>query len=173
MSHLVSVLIKLSKDSQVVVASHAIRAAGLLGLGLREHFATHAKEFIVNFIPKGKDRKLAVALSEAFDNFMQCTTLKEILEAIETGLKDKMCLVKKSVCQFVDRCIVKTYIDELNEIKEVILPLIAAVSEDKDTETKDAGLHALGTMRGRLGEQPLEKYFDKLIPAKKTKVEEA
>lgn len=54
-----------------------------------------------------------------------------------------------------------------------MLPLIAGVSEDKDTETKDTGLHALGTLRGRLGPEALEKYIGKMIPAKMAKVKEA
>jgi hypothetical protein len=55
----------------------------------------------------------------------------------------------------------------------VLLPPIALIADDKDVETKDIALATLGTLRARLGEQALEKYLEKLIPAKKTKVEEA
>lgn len=54
-----------------------------------------------------------------------------------------------------------------------MLPPITAICEDKDVETKDIALATMGTLRARLGDQALEKYLDKMIPAKKAKVEEA
>jgi hypothetical protein len=93
---------------------------------------------------------------------------------VEGGLKEtKLIGVRKGVCAFVDRFILTTYIDALKDMANVLLPPIALIADDKDVETKEIALATLGTLRARLGEQALEKYLEKLIPAKKTKVEEA
>jgi hypothetical protein len=77
------------------------------------------------------------------------------------------------VCAFVDKFLQVTYIDPLKDMAPTLLGPIAAITEDKDVETKDIALATLGTLRARLGEQALEKFLEKMIPAKKAKVEEA
>ena len=77
---LVQCLITLSKDTQVVVGQHAIKATGVLAKGLRKEFEKDAIICMSNFFPKFKDRKLYPAIQEALDNFMFCLDLQTIIE---------------------------------------------------------------------------------------------
>lgn len=116
--HLVELFKKFLKDSNVVVAQYAAKAYGALGKGLRESFEAPAKEAFALFIPKLKDRKMIPSIQEAFDNFTFCFDLPSCMEQIMGALKDpKMTpAMRKCVVEFVDRFVLKTYIDPLREI---------------------------------------------------------
>jgi hypothetical protein len=45
---------------------------GILAKGLRQHFATHAKEIVPVILPKFKERKLIDDLQIALTNIMMC-----------------------------------------------------------------------------------------------------
>lgn len=81
--------------------------------------------------------------------------------------------VKKCVIEWLDRFILLTYIDPLRDVQDQLCAAVTKVADDKDAPCREAGMHALGTLLGRLGAPALSKYVDGLIPAKKGKVEEA
>jgi hypothetical protein len=54
------------------VSQQGIKTVGILAKGLRQHFATHAKEIVPVILPKFKERKLIDDLQIALTNIMMC-----------------------------------------------------------------------------------------------------
>jgi hypothetical protein len=59
-------------NSNVNVSQQGIKTVGILAKGLRQHFATHAKEIVPVILPKFKERKLIDDLQIALTNIMMC-----------------------------------------------------------------------------------------------------
>ena len=66
-----------------------------------------------------------------------------------------------------------TYIDDLQDVTDSLLPLVMNVTEEKDATVRDEGLKLVGYLYGRLGDQVMEKHLSSMIPQKKQKVDEA
>ena len=111
-------------------------------------------------------------IHETLDKIMMCIELAEIMEPIQAGLKDKAPAIKKNTGVFLEKTILVTYIDTLEDLEGQILPVCFDVSEEKDNDVREQGLRLLGVLQGRLGEGKLSPYTEKLIPQKKAKVEE-
>ena len=102
-----------------------------------------------------KEKRLTDDVHTALDNILLGVKLGELLEFVPTGLNDPSPTIKKNVAVFIERALLITYIDDFEEIKGEILPMIAQVADDKDADVREQGLKTLGICVGRLGQTEL------------------
>jgi hypothetical protein len=90
---------------------------------------------------------------------MNSTTLEAVGEEVIPRITDPAPGVKLGTIKFVEAACQVTYIDVLQRIQNELLPAILKVIEDKDGGVRDAALHCMGILKGRLGESVCSKYL--------------
>ena len=63
--------------------------------------------------------------------------------------------MKLNILVFLERAILTTYIDMLEDTKDQISPVVMKVIEEKDPAGRDQALKVIGIMVGRLGESAM------------------
>ena len=58
--------------------------------------------------------------------------------------------------------IVITYIDVLKRVSDTLLPAVQKVVDDKDGTVRDNAIHCMGLLKGRLGDDIMQKYIKDL-----------
>ena len=172
-SALFEVLKKMAGDAHAAVSGSAIKSISALAAGLRESFKEHAKQAVPVLFTKFKERRLVEDILNCLDNILACTELSELIEFLPQIEKEKAPAVKQNILIFMERAILKTYIDVLEDIKDQLTPLVMKMLDEKDANCRDQALKVLGVMVGRLGESALQKQLDGMIPQKMSKVNEA
>ena len=172
-SALFEVLKKMAGDAHAAVSGSAIKSISALAAGLRETFKEHAKQAVPVLFTKFKERRLVEDILNCLDNILVCAELSELVEFLPQIEKEKAPAVKQNILVFMERAILKTYIDVLEDIKDQLTPLVMKMLEEKDANCRDQALKVLGVMVGRLGESALQKQLDGMIPQKMSKVNEA
>ena len=120
-------------------------------------------------MPKLKDKKLVDEVHTTLTHFLYCVDLQQVLEALLTGLKDKLPMIQRQTLICIERALHQTYLTTVKSIQSEVQPLLVALTDSFDTETKEQSCKTLGVLCQRLG------TVDKLdLPQpKKSKVEEA
>ena len=170
---LFEVLKKMSGDAHAAVSGAAIKSISALAAGLRDGFKEHGKQAVPVLFTKFKEKRLVEDILTCLDNILGCTELSELVEFLPQIEKEKAPATKLNILVFLERAILKTYIDVLEDIKDQLTPLIMKMLEEKDPNCRDQALKVLGVMVGRLGESALQKQLDGMIPQKLSKVNEA
>lgn len=89
-----------------------------------------------------------------------------MLENVIPALSDKNPNVVKYTCKFIEEGVKSTYIDDLSDIKNQLIPALTSNTNHSDSEVRDAILECLGLLKGRLGEAIVGTYFKDLNPQK-------
>jgi len=144
-----------------------------LAKGLRTSFATNAKEIVPVLFPKFKERRLVDEIMLALTNCMMCIPLSEIIEYVPMIAKEKAPATKINICKFLESAVQNTYIDDLQDICQDLLPQVMKVCEEKDANTRETAMHLVGILLARLGDEAMGKFLDGMIAQKRTKVDEA
>lgn len=147
----------MSGDAHAAVSGSAIKSISALAAGLRDGFKDHAKQAVPVLFTKFKERRLVEDILNCLDNILGCTELSELVEFLPQIEKEKAPAVKQNIMVFLERAILKTYIDVLEDIKDQLTPLVMKMLDEKDANCRDQALKVLGVMVGRLGEAPLQK----------------
>ena len=66
-----------------------------------------------------------------------CVDLNELIEFLPAGLKDKSPEIKKQVAIFIERALLTTYIDQLEEIQAELIPAVQALVDEKDNDVRE------------------------------------
>lgn len=90
---------------------------------------------------------------------MNCANLEELTEQLVPCITHNAPGVKLGTIKFVEKATFVTYIDILKNCQGEILPAIAKVVDDKDPGVRQAALHCVGVMVGRLGDDVVSKYL--------------
>lgn len=157
-SGIVSLLKKLITDSMVAVSHSAIKVCGNLAKGLKKDFEVGAKELTATLLLRFKEKKTQIVDDShlSLEQFILCANIEGLKEQlIGVGLSDKAPSVKKNTCLFLEKLVQKTYIDVLQRVSGEFLGQLAKLSEDPDSEVRNAVLSLLGIFKGRLGEGAL------------------
>lgn len=174
-SHIVTAMKKLLSDSNINVFHISIRCVGALASGLRENFSEGAKSLATQLLLKYKEKRPQIIedITKTMTSILDSCTLVDLIECILTALGDKNPNVLKHTSAFVEMAVKQTYIDDLQDIADQILPSLISLTSHQVSEVRDSVLETLGLMKGRLGEAIVGKFISGLNPQKLTKVQEA
>ena len=152
-----------------------MKAAACLAGGLKEHFGPCIKEIISSVLLKQKEKKQQVvdAIKAVLDASLHCSNLEEIKEDVFPKINDKVQYVRAGTLKYVEKLSIVTYIDVLQRVADELLPILLKVVDDKEGEVREAALHCMGILRGRLGEEALSKYLKDINAQKLAKIDEA
>jgi len=73
----------------------------------------------------------------ALQNILLGIPIQELMESIQTGLKDKAPAIKLNVAIFVEKTVLVTYIDTLEEIQSELCAAAKAVGDEKDNNVRE------------------------------------
>ena len=134
---LFEVLKKMSGDAHAAVSGAAIKSISALAAGLREGFKEHGKQAVPVLFTKFKEKRLVEDILTCLDNILGCTELSELVEFLPQIEKEKAPATKLNILDFLERAILKTYIDVLEDIKDQLAPLVMKMLEEKDPNCRD------------------------------------
>lgn len=100
----------ISKDTNIVVATLAIKSLSLLASGLRKGFHAYANSCISVLLEKFKEKKANVVqtLRECIDAVYLATSLEPIAEDLTGALENKNPSIRSETALFLARCFAKT-----------------------------------------------------------------
>lgn len=76
-----------------------------------------------------------------------CTNLEVLNSDLLTCLTDKSPpLIKKNVCNFIEKALQETYIDVLKRISNEVAQALFSTSDDPSPDARDAACAALGIL---------------------------
>jgi len=134
---LFDVLKKLAGDAHATVAQFAIRAIGILAKGLRASFHDQAIAAVPVVFVKFKEKRLTEEILTALEHIMMCIELGEIMETLKNVKAEKLGLVKTNIMVFTERALRITYIDPLEELVDTLVPIVVALTDDKEPNCRD------------------------------------
>ena len=123
--------------SNVNVQQQGIKTIGVLAKGLRKDFEKQAKESVPIILPKLKEKKMAEDIMTTLANIMMCITLNDIIEFLGIIETEKALLTKINMCKFLEATVLTTYIDDLQDVCDRLVPLCMKVTEEKDAGVRD------------------------------------
>ena len=129
---------KMAGDSHAAVSGSGINAIGALAKGLRKGFKDHAKQAVPVLFGKLKEKRLVNDILTCLDNIMLCVELADLIEFLPQIDKETAPASKLNILVFLERAILVTYIDMLEDIKDQICcPPVMKVIEAKDPAGRD------------------------------------
>ncbi|UXI18550.1 hypothetical protein NH340_JMT04493 [Sarcoptes scabiei] len=165
----------ISKDSNIVVATIAIKSMGLLANGLRKNFQNHANSSVPILLEKFKEKKAVVvqALREAIDAIYTTTFLEAIQEDLVASLDNKNPSIRGETALFLARSFAKTNPSTINKklLKTLTTSLLKTLS-DSDATVRESSAEALGTALKAQGDRNMTPFLQGLEALKMTKIEE-
>eukprot|EP00742_Colponemidia_sp_Colp-10_P006163 GILJ01006597.1.p1 GENE.GILJ01006597.1~~GILJ01006597.1.p1 ORF type:complete len:2140 (-),score=355.52 GILJ01006597.1:90-6284(-) len=167
---------KLMEDSNVVVAQHAVKAIGLLSLGLRADFGPYARSILAVVLSKFKEKKAAVLseVNSTLDRMLKSFQLDQIMEDVKAASADKAPTVKLNTILWVTRSIESGCdFGALKRSCKALASVLVELSDDSAGDIRDAALKCFGLLISRVGEGPLSSFTAKLQPPKLAKAKEA
>ena len=148
-SGLARIIKKLILDTNAVVSQLSVKVCGNLAKGLRKDFEPCCKELLPALIPKFKEKKpqLVEDVHAVLMSFLMCTNLEVLNSDLLTCLTDKSPpLIKKNVCNFIEKALQETYIDVLKRISNEVAQALFSTSDDPSPDARDAACAALGIL---------------------------
>ena len=109
----------------------------MLAKGLRKDFEKQAKESVPIILPKLKEKKMTEDIMTTLANIMMCITLSDIIEFLGIIETEKALLTKINMCKFLEATVLTTYIDDLQDVCDRLVPLCMKVTEEKDAGVRD------------------------------------
>jgi len=172
---LIAALKKLLTDSNINVFHLSIKVTGLLSKGLRQNFREGAKQLASPLMKRFAEKRPQIIsdISSTLAVFLVSCPFNELLESAIVSLSDKNPNVVKFSTKFIDEGVKQTYIDELTNIKNDIIPVLMGLTNHSDSEVRDAILESLGLLKGRLGETIVSSFLKDLNTQKMAKVNES
>lgn len=165
----------ISKDSNVVVVTVALKNLAGLANGLKKRFSPYASACIPALLEKFKEKKATVvaAIREAIDAVYQSTTIENIQEDVLAALENKNPSVKSETAAFLARCFTKCTAVMLSKklLKAYSTALIKALNES-DPSVRDNAAEALGTALKVVGEKTLMPFVSDVDNLKMAKIRE-
>ncbi len=98
-------------------------------------------------------------IQSALSNFLKSCLFIDLLESVIEALKLPNPNVVKFTTKFINEGVSQTYIDDLNECKNMLIPSLVSHANHSDSEVRDAILESLGLLKGRLGEAVMGTYL--------------
>lgn len=164
-----------SKDTNVMLVTIAIKCITGLAIGLRKKFQPYATIFVDAFIEKFKEKKITVvkALQDGIDAVYKTTALTNILETIIEGLLNKNPSIREQTGLFLARIITATKKASLSKstIKALCVPLIAN-TEHSTPNVRTAAFESLGAILKKVGDKILAPYLADIDKLKMEKISE-
>lgn len=117
----------ISKDTNIVVATLAIKCLSMLASGLRKGFHSHANACVSILLEKFKEKKANVVqtLRECIDAVYQATSLEPIAEDLTGALENKNPSIRSETALFLARCFAKTNPATIN--KKLLKTLVTSL----------------------------------------------
>ena len=85
---------------------------------MRSEFKVHAKAAVPVFFGKFKEKRLVEDILTNFEHIMICIELADTLEFLGEVTTAKAPAVKLNILVFLQKAILTTYIDELEDVKD-------------------------------------------------------
>lgn len=168
----------LNKEIRAVNMNTAIAAINIvtkLASGMKKNFTQYVKIVIEAVLLRYKEKRpVAIeATNKCCDAIIECCTMEDIHEQVIPCITNTAPAVRTNTVIFVEKHAKVTYIDVLQRVADALLPTMQKVVDDKDGGVRDAAVHCMGILKGRLGESVMSKYTAGLNPQKAAKLEEA
>jgi cytoskeleton-associated protein 5 len=176
-SHVIVSFQKLLKDNNINVVNAVILAINNMAKGLRKDF-TEAKEFLMPLIDKLKEKreKLVQDVFVCLDSLMtHCINIEEVIEDLRSFISSASNTIqsKERFCVFLEKVILKTYIQVLRKVGKSLGEIMFKLSDDASPDVRNAALTTIGVIKFRIGDMPISKILNELCDIKKKKVDEA
>lgn len=136
-SALFDALKKMAGDAHAAVSGSGIKAIGAVAKGLRKGFKDHAKVAVPVLFGRFKEKRIVPDILACLENIMLCVELADLIEFLPQIEKEKAPAVKLNILVFLERAILITYIDMLEDIKDQISPVVMKVIEEKDPACRE------------------------------------
>ncbi|CAK8693087.1 unnamed protein product [Clavelina lepadiformis] len=165
----------LSKDTNIMLVTIAIKCIGGLAKGLRKKFQPYAIVCLEGMFERFKEKKVTVInpLQEATDAIYSTTNLQAISESCVEALAHKNPTIRARVGQFLARAFGKTKASVMNKalIKTFVQPLCKNIDHGA-AEVRDGAYQALGTLFKLVGENKMMAFLSDLDKLKMDKINE-
>ncbi|KAI2800151.1 hypothetical protein BLOT_014064, partial [Blomia tropicalis] len=165
----------ISKDTNIVVATLAIKCLSMLATGLRKGFDKHANSCIPVLLGKFKEKKANVvqALREAIDAVYVSTNLEAIHEDLVEALNNKNPSIRSETALFLARSFSKTNPALVNKklLKTLVTSLLKTLG-DSDPTVRESSAESLGTAAKAQGDRNMAPLLQGLDQLKMTKIDE-
>ncbi|OLL25274.1 Spindle pole body component alp14 [Neolecta irregularis DAH-3] len=168
------ILAKCMKDANIAVVTVAAQCIQVLATGLRANFARYKGTVLSPMIEKLKERKQTVvdALASAMDAVFSSSSLTDVMEEINEGLKHKNPQVKQESLKFLVRCLRTTTICPSKADQKTIADHGVILLGDTAEPVRAAAADCLGTLMKILGERAMGPYLENVEEMRKAKIKE-
>lgn len=106
------------------------------------------------------------------ETVIKCTNMEDLMEELLPLINNPAPGVKTGTVKFVENLALVTYIDVLQRTSDDLMKEMLKVIDDKDGGVRDAALHCMGILKGRLKAES-EKYLKNVNSQKMAKIDEA
>ena len=164
---------KLIKDSNMNVYDVTVKTIGYLAKGLKRNFHDEAVVMVNPILSNIKKRPSIIQnVADTLEAILKSVDLQDIVDPILGALKDKSPVIVKTACEFLQKCVKQTYIDDLKTMYTSLCPSVVKLASHQDGELRDMGLATLGLFKGRIGDN-VDKFLGDLNQQKLDKVKDS
>jgi hypothetical protein len=96
-----------------------------------------------------------------------------MMDGISIGLINLTPSVRHGTVRFIEKLTRNTPIDLLNQITSDLMPILVKLIKDKDQGIRDATLHCIGILKGKIGDDQMSQYLENIEPIKMAKIDDA
>ncbi|XP_043269757.1 protein mini spindles isoform X2 [Venturia canescens] len=165
----------ISKDSNVVVVTLAVKCLTGLATGLKKRFQTYAGACLPAVLEKFREKKpnVVATLREAADAIFLTINIESMMEDALAALDNKNPAVKAETAAFLSRSFARTPPASLNKklLKAYSAALLKTLNEP-DPTVRDNSAEALGTAMKLVGEKAMLPFVTDIDPLKMAKIKE-
>ena len=172
---LIAFLKKELANSNINVATVAIKAAAALTKNLKKDFAAGVKGLINAVLLKFKEKRgiVLIEVKNFMDAALHATNMEEVKEGMIPCITNVAPGVKDGTIKFVEQAAQVTFIDVLQRVADELLPAMVKAIDDKDGTVRESALHCMGILKGRLGDSVMDKFLKNVNKQKMEKIDEA
>eukprot|EP01133_Synstelium_polycarpum_P011911 gene11911-13877_t len=168
------ILKRLLSDTNLMIATKAIIAVGLLCDGLRTGYASQCRGFVTPLTVYYKEKKPQVvpAVHATMDSIVtKCVGLPDILDDILAAMQSKVPQIKQEVLEFIYRTITNAKKPaDITKISKQLAKMLMETLDDVAAPVRDGAAKAFASLGGIIGERGMAPYLSQLDPIKAKKI---
>eukprot|EP01027_Heterolobosea_sp_BB2_P009788 GEZU01014403.1.p1 GENE.GEZU01014403.1~~GEZU01014403.1.p1 ORF type:complete len:290 (+),score=59.79 GEZU01014403.1:2-871(+) len=158
-------------DKNMVVVTLAVKALGLLCMGLRSEFTIYARPLVPTLLEKFKEKKLIPEVHTTLNAIEdKCKVLVDSIEDISNAANNKAPPVKENTLIWVEKSLSKTNKTELGKASKPLGEIFLKLADDSTGSVRDEACKAMGRLMWVVGERGCVTMMEKLDKIKSQKV---